>query len=63
MLLASILFGVLYQGGTELQFEMGIPIQMILVIQALVILFVGALENMVRLPVERAWLRMRAGSA
>jgi simple sugar transport system permease protein len=59
VLLAAILFGILYQGGSELQFEMGIPTQMILVIQALVILFVGALENMVRLPVERAYLRMR----
>ena len=53
VVLAAALFGVLYQGGSELQFEMGIPVQMILVIQALVILFTGALENMVRLPFER----------
>lgn len=57
VLLAAILFGILYQGGSELQFEMGIPVQMILVIQALVILFTGALENMVRLP----FLRFFAG--
>jgi simple sugar transport system permease protein len=30
---------------------------MIVVIQALVILFTGALENMVRAPVERAFAR------
>jgi simple sugar transport system permease protein len=32
---------------------------MIVVIQALVILFTGALENLVRAPVERMFLRMR----
>jgi hypothetical protein len=36
---------------------------MIVVIQALVILFTGALENLVRVPVERGLLRLRRGSA
>ena len=64
VLLAAILFGILYQGGAELAFEMpAISREMIVVIQALVILFTGALENLVRVPVERAFLRMRRGAA
>jgi simple sugar transport system permease protein len=60
VLLASVLFGILYQGGAELAFEMPkITREMIVVIQALVILFTGALENLVRGPVERAFLRLR----
>ncbi len=62
VILASILFGILYQGGAELAFEMPkISREMIVVIQALVILFTGALENLVREPVERMFLRMRRG--
>ena len=54
VLLAAFLFGVLYQGGAELEFEMpAVSREMIVVIQALVILFTGALDNMVRIPVER----------
>ncbi|WP_029058318.1 ABC transporter permease [Stappia stellulata] len=46
---AAILFGMLYQGGAELAFEMpAITRDMIVVIQALVILFAGALEHMFR---------------
>lgn len=59
VVLAAILFGMLYQGGSELQFEMGIPVQMILVIQALVILFVGALEHMVRKPVTNIFSSLK----
>jgi ABC-type uncharacterized transport system permease subunit len=54
VILSAILFGMLYQGGAELAFEMpAITREMIVVIQALVILFTGALENLVRRPVER----------
>ncbi len=61
VILAAILFGILYQGGAELAFEMPkISREMIVVIQALVILFTGALENMVRGPVTRAFARRRA---
>ena len=61
VILAAILFGILYQGGAELAFDMpAISRDMIVVIQALVILFTGALENLVRLPVERLFLRRRA---
>ena len=46
---AAILFGMLYQGGAELAFEMpAISRDMIVIIQGLVILFAGALENMFR---------------
>ena len=49
VVLAALLFGVLYQGGAELSFAVpAISRDMILVIQALVILFAGALENMFR---------------
>lgn len=52
--LAGLLFGMLYQGGGELEFEKpAVSREMILVIQALVILFTGALDNMVRAPFER----------
>ena len=60
VLLAALLFGVLYQGGGELQFAFGIPREMISVIQALVIMFTGALDNMVRMPVERLFANRRA---
>jgi general nucleoside transport system permease protein len=64
VVLAAILFGILYQGGSELAFEMPtITREMIVVIQALVILFTGALENLVRAPVERSFLRLRRRAA
>ena len=50
---AAILFGMLYQGGAELAFEMpAICRDMIVIIQGLVILFAGALENMFRPAVQ-----------
>ncbi|MEM6461544.1 MAG: ABC transporter permease [Pseudomonadota bacterium] len=46
---AAILFGMLYQGGAEIAFEMPqISRDMITIIQGLVILFAGALEHMFR---------------
>jgi len=58
VLLAGLLFGMLYQGGGELEFEIpAISREMILVIQALVILFTGALDNMIRLPLQQLFLR------
>ena len=59
--LAAILFGFLYQGGAELALWTKIPREMITVIQALVILFTGALDNMVRMPLERIFLAARKG--
>ncbi|SFC72632.1 ABC transporter permease [Tropicimonas isoalkanivorans] len=57
--LAAILFGFLYQGGAELALWMSIPRELIVVIQGLVILFTGALDNMVRMPIERIFLARR----
>jgi general nucleoside transport system permease protein len=51
---AAVLFGMLYQGGAELAFEMpAITRDMIVVIQSLVIMFTGALENLIRIPISR----------
>ena len=61
--LAALLFGFLYQGGAELALWTSIPRELIVVIQALVILFTGALDNMVRMPLERLFLRLRKGRA
>ncbi|MEZ2130227.1 MULTISPECIES: ABC transporter permease [unclassified Sinorhizobium] len=56
IILAAILFGVLYQGGAELSFDMpNITREMILVIQGLVILFAGALEYMFRPALVRVY--------
>jgi ABC-type uncharacterized transport system permease subunit len=64
IVLAAILFGALNQGGFELLFDFpAISKEMVLVIQALIILFTGALDYMVRGPVERLFLRMRKGAA
>uniref|UniRef100_UPI003B51B462 ABC transporter permease n=1 Tax=Roseovarius indicus TaxID=540747 RepID=UPI003B51B462 len=57
--LAAILFGFLYQGGAELALWTSIPRELIVVIQALVILFTGALDNMVRMPLERIFMATR----
>jgi simple sugar transport system permease protein len=53
---AAILFGMLYQGGAEIAFEMpSISRDMIVIIQGLVILFAGALENMFRPAIGRGF--------
>jgi simple sugar transport system permease protein len=54
IVLAAMLFGLLYQGGSELSFAIpAINRDMIVVIQGLVILFMGALEY-----AFRPWLSM-----
>ncbi len=66
VVVAALLFGFLYQGGAELAFWTSIPRELIVVIQALVILFTGALDNMVRMPLERMFLaakRRREGAS
>jgi general nucleoside transport system permease protein len=61
IILAAILFGVLYQGGDELAFEKPkISRDMIVVIQGLVVLFAGALEHMFRSPVATLLARRTA---
>jgi ABC-type uncharacterized transport system permease subunit len=51
ILAAALLFGALYQGGSELSFDMPhVNRDMVVLIQGLVILFCGALENVFRAP-------------
>lgn len=60
VVLAGLLFGMLNQGGFELLWEMPeISREMVLVIQALIIIFTGALDHMTRDPLERLFIRMR----
>ena len=55
---AAVLFGALIQGGSELSFEIPhINRDMVIVIQGLVILFCGALENLFRRPLLSLWKR------
>ena len=57
--LSALLFGALYQGGQELAFSMpGITKEMIVTIQALVILFTGAMGDMLRIPLEKLFARL-----
>ena len=52
IILASLLFGVLFQGGAELDFEFSsITRDMVLLIQGLVILFSGGLALMFNRPI------------
>ena len=58
IILASLLFGALYQGGSELSFDMpALSRDLVVVIQGLVILFSGALEHMFRPPLEALFAR------
>ena len=59
VVLAAVLFGFLYQGGAELALWTSIPREMIVIIQALVIMFTGALDNMVRRPLEALFMLAR----
>jgi simple sugar transport system permease protein len=53
IVLASVLFGALYQGGSELAFEMPrLTRDLVVIIQGLIILVCGALEHALRRPVE-----------
>lgn len=62
IVLASLLFGLLYQGGAELAFEEPkVTREMVVTIQGLVILFSGALAFMMKGPIERAYLRLAGG--
>ncbi len=58
--LAAILFGFLYQGGAALGLETTIPIELRIVVQGLVILFTGALDQMVRMMLGFAFRARRA---
>ena len=61
IVLAALLFGALYQGGSELAFDFpSINREMVVVIQGLVILFAGALENLFRPRIEALFRRTAA---
>lgn len=63
VVLASILFGMLYQGGAELAFEKpAITRDMIVLIQGLVVLFAGALQGMLRRHLKNLGRVVRARS-
>jgi simple sugar transport system permease protein len=63
VVLASILFGMLYQGGAELAFEKpAITRDMIVLIQGLVVLFAGALQSMLRRHLKKLIVVSRARS-
>ena len=53
IVLAAVLFGALYQGGSELSLDMPtLTRDMIVVIQGLIILVCGAFEHALRRPLE-----------
>jgi len=56
--LAAVLFGALYQGGSQLAFDLPkINRDMVVVLQGLVILACGALENLFRVPLAAVFGR------
>ncbi len=60
IIMASLLFGVLYQGGAELAFEIPkITREMVVAIQGLIILFSGALALMLRPWVVQGYLKFK----
>jgi simple sugar transport system permease protein len=59
---AALLFGALYQGGSQLAFDLPkVNRDMVVVIQGLVILFCGAMEDLFRAPLARLLARGRSG--
>jgi simple sugar transport system permease protein len=64
IILASLLFGILYQGGAELAFEQpAITRDMVVVIGGIIILFAGALDGLFRRVVARFLARPRFAGA
>ena len=64
IILASLLFGALYQGGSELSFDMpALSRDIVVVIQGLVILFAGALEHLFRPYLEALFAKPQPAEA
>jgi ABC-type uncharacterized transport system permease subunit len=64
IVLAALLFGALYQGGSELSFDMpALSRDLVVVIQGLVILFAGALEHMFRPSLEALFAKPAPAAA
>ncbi len=56
IVLASLLFGALYQGGSELVFEInGFSRDMVFMLQGLIVLFAGAMSQVAAPPLFTAW--------
>jgi len=64
IVIAAVLFGALYQGGSELSFDMPkLTRDMVVVIQGLIILVCGALEHALRAPLDALVRRPARASA
>lgn len=64
IVMAALLFGVLAQGGAQVSFEYpSINRELVMVIQGLVILFAGAMENLFRPQVEALFRRRGVAAA
>jgi simple sugar transport system permease protein len=62
IVLASVLFGVLYQGGSELAFEInGFSRDMVFMLQGLIVLFAGAMAQVAAPLLFKAWRWMGGG--
>ncbi len=62
--LAALLFGALYQGGSELAFEVpNLTREIVVVVQGLIILICGALENVFRVPLAALFARRARAAA
>ncbi|MBC7366028.1 MAG: ABC transporter permease [Undibacterium sp.] len=58
IIVAAVLFGALYQGGSQLSFDMPkVNRDMVVVIQGLVILLCGAMENVFKTPLTALFAR------
>jgi len=56
IVLASILFGALYQGGSELAFEIsGFSREMVFMLQGLIVLFAGAMAQVAAPALFKLW--------
>jgi general nucleoside transport system permease protein len=63
IVLASILFGALYQGGSELSFEIpGFSREMVFMLQGLIVLFAGAMAQVAAPLFHRLWLGLGGGA-
>jgi len=64
IVLASILFGALYQGGSELAFEIsGFSREMVFMLQGLIVLFAGAMAQVLAPLLFKAWRAAGGGRA
>ena len=61
IILSALLFGILYQGGSELGFELGFPKDLIVLVQGLIILFAGAMPMLFERLVNKVLLSGGSG--